>query len=493
MSLVVPDVDPQVGQLIWFSLVTSLSLYFQNLKLFASLINHQNYDPEQHHQSIGQYWYYYKVLLNFMFNKLYLVDDNLSELLQLLGINSFSTGSEQMKSFEKQQREREIDAYKITTETLSNNDDNVCLEQEFRNLNLEKVSRSSLSMYVTNNSDADIFLTDDESFFETPQTSNTNLNLPENIHTNSLNINETVFEECQESFNTDRDDGDNNNETSKSPENLSCSTIEAEVEREELEEQETSLDNVDRSSLIIANKSRSYQEDNQENNVHCKTPENTQKVVSESISPTEEKVKDEQEGKQCENERQEANILQEKEISKEGDVRCRFESEDAKEENEKSLTISPTTKIDMRGDRSNSREIQCEANPDNELSEIVKDMVSASTSTTEVEDEDDDEGEEEECEGEEEDYEDEDFEEEESEDEEGESSSDSSWQAESEHSDDEDEVEEVSERTKKQKMKAMSNMSQVQASADLSVMEKNSLSFYMSEEGPIQLTVRYCI
>merc|ERR1719450_478434 len=32
-----------------------------------------------------------------------------------------------------------------------------------------------LSLCVTNNSDADIFLTDDESFFETPQTSKSNL------------------------------------------------------------------------------------------------------------------------------------------------------------------------------------------------------------------------------------------------------------------------------------------------------------------------------
>merc|ERR1719450_1704350 len=230
VSLVVPGVDPQ------------------QLKLFASLINHQNYDPEQYHQSN---------------------DDNLLDLLQLLGINTFSSATKHYQSDENLSTDTEIEK-NIPVENSSSKDNGErSLEQEFRKLNLEKVSKSSLSLCVTNNSDADIFLTDDESFFETPQTSKSNL-APIGIqnHTNSskANINETVFEECQESFSNDMEDRESNDEATNSHEDLSCSTIEAEKE----EVRETTLDNVEDVSPTVKTKDETSlddQEDNLKSNV----------------------------------------------------------------------------------------------------------------------------------------------------------------------------------------------------------------------------------
>ena len=55
VSLVVPGVDPQVSRIDTLSSILKFCFDFQQLKLFASLINHQNYDPEQYHQSNGNF------------------------------------------------------------------------------------------------------------------------------------------------------------------------------------------------------------------------------------------------------------------------------------------------------------------------------------------------------------------------------------------------------------------------------------------------------
>ena len=96
----------------------------------------------------------------------------------------------------------------------------------------------------------------------------------------------------------------------------------------------------------------------------------------------------------------------------------------------------------------------------------------------------------EECEEEEYDEEDSDIFDEESDTDE-ESYSDPSWQADIENSDeDEDEDNEHSkEKMKKLKLLAQKNMSVVQNTSNLSVMESSTLSFFMSDNGPIQLQV----
>ena len=96
----------------------------------------------------------------------------------------------------------------------------------------------------------------------------------------------------------------------------------------------------------------------------------------------------------------------------------------------------------------------------------------------------------EECEEEEYDEEDSDIFDEESDTDE-ESYSDPSWQADIENSDeDEDEDNGHSEeKMKKLKLLAQKNMSVVQNTSNLSVMESSTLSFFMSDNGPIQLQV----
>ena len=97
---------------------------------------------------------------------------------------------------------------------------------------------------------------------------------------------------------------------------------------------------------------------------------------------------------------------------------------------------------------------------------------------------------EEECEEEEYDEEDSDIFDEESDTDE-ECYSDPSWQADIENSDEDEEEdnEHSEEKMKKLKLLAQKNMSVVQNTSNLSVMESSTLSFFMSDNGPIQLQV----
>ena len=103
----------------------------------------------------------------------------------------------------------------------------------------------------------------------------------------------------------------------------------------------------------------------------------------------------------------------------------------------------------------------------------------------EVEEEDYD-GEEEEYDGEDESITDEDSEEE--------SFSDPSWHADDDNNSESSasDVEDSHEKLKKVENKAVKNMSRVKNCSNLSMLEKSSLSFYMSDSGPIDINTRCC-
>ena len=113
-----------------------------------------------------------------------------------------------------------------------------------------------------------------------------------------------------------------------------------------------------------------------------------------------------------------------------------------------------------------------------------KDDIRDSNGSDESEDEE--EVEEEEYDGEDESITDEDSEEE--------SFSDPSWHADDDNNSESSasDVEDSHEKLKKVENKAVKNMSRVKNCSNLSMLEKSSLSFYMSDSGPIEINTRCC-